>query len=88
MLLYVITNNNINDLCHRLKADDSILLILDGSYLATASDWQAQIPKSVKRFILLNDATARGIQFSSDWTAINYDEWVNLSLQHTATVTW
>lgn len=88
MLLYVVTKNNSENLCHRLKADDSILLVLDGSYLVNAPAWQDKIPKSVKRFILVNDATARGIQFSSDWTAINYDEWVNLSLQHTATVTW
>ena len=71
------------------KPDDQFLLMLDGVYALQDLDF---INNQQHIFILQDDLTARGLTIPESHTgsikAINYDEFVELTINTSKTISW
>jgi len=82
----------LKDCLTSLSEGDALLLIENGAYAATPGYGMlfTRLPGSVKCYVLLADAEARGLQhnLSPDFQSIDYDDFVALSCQQDKVVSW
>lgn len=82
----------LKDCLASLSDGDALLLIENGAYAAMPgyAIHFARLPGSIKCYVLLADAQARGLQqdLNPDFQGIDYDDFVALSCQHKKVVSW
>lgn len=72
-----------------LGQNDSILLIEDGVLLMSNPGKFTSLPPSANLFVLGADCKARGITINTSvGTEVDYDRFVELTTQHTKTISW
>jgi len=76
----------LSELAACIEACDSILLIEDAVYLCKQGF--ALLNKAAQVYVLSDDAVARGVKVSPPYKAVDYSEFVNLSLTHDKTLSW
>ncbi|WP_067517998.1 sulfurtransferase complex subunit TusB [Endozoicomonas ascidiicola] len=76
--------------CLRSVAEgDTILLIEDGVYGLLVGKRQLETIRSTCKLIAMNqDLKARGIHAPDDCLAINYEQFVEQSLEHDKVISW
>ena len=86
------SHSSLKQCLSRIQSGDSILLLEDGVYGALISHPYAVLMNpSSQYYALQGDLDARGLtgpQLLSHVTPIDYDEFVALSVQHTAVQSW
>jgi tRNA 2-thiouridine synthesizing protein B len=89
------TNNTLSSCLRACAEGDGILLLEDGvfgatSSASTANELQSLIKNGVKVYALINDIKARGLEdkLSSHIKPIDYDTFVQLTIEHRRVQSW
>jgi tRNA 2-thiouridine synthesizing protein B len=95
MILHIV---NQSPFCHDalsqclrcIGADDSILLIEDGTLLLSNPSHISNLPAHTNLFVLESDAHARGMDHANNKIAVvvNYEGFVDLVVKHNKTISW
>lgn len=94
MTLHIITrpesnSTSIRDCLSVANTGDAILFIEDGVYCLLDSALLNDIEKAhIQTYYLSQDVKARGLCPSSTSKPVDYDEFVELTVAHTASQTW
>jgi sulfur relay protein TusB/DsrH len=73
--------------CQKLAhEEDALLFMADGVYLLTQEALLAQLTGEL--FVIAADLKARGLSPKGNAEAINYDDFVALTIKHTQIQTW
>ena len=90
MLHIIKTPNALQELCTIYQNGDQVLLIEDSVYAANAHHPMFTILKSMDVLALEADTQARGVfnRISPSITMVDYVGFVNLTAQHTSSLTW
>jgi tRNA 2-thiouridine synthesizing protein B len=95
MILHLIKHspfdsNAMEQCINLLGADDGVLLLENGVYgLIWQTNRMQKLSQSHQLYVLKTDATTRGISTIPEYfTTINYDGFVDLTLQFNSSISW
>lgn len=71
-----------------LAQGDSVILIEEAVYALLQPELMKQLSNSASLYVLDTDAKARGIAFVDTVSAVNYEQFVDLTVQHDKSISW